>query len=602
MPSQGSEQAVLPPGLEHLRRGQALRAGGRQEEAVRELREACAVQPDLAEAHHQLGNALKSLCRYGEASASLREAARLEPGQAAIRLNLGVACLELRQIDEAVACFRRAIELEPARPEAHNILGHALLLGGRCSEARICLEEALRLRPGYPAALDNLGRVLKAQGRAAEAVALRREALAARPTPEIHSNLLYTLIYSPEAAPAEIAAEHRRWALAHEAPLRAARRPHDNDFAASRRLRVGYVSPDLVNHAVAYFLEPVLTAHERANFEITCYSDAPVADQVTQRLRRLADRWRNIAGWDDERVDALIRSDRIDILVDLAGHTARNRLLVFGRKPAPVQVSWLGYPNTTGLEAMDYRLTDAVSDPPGLTEPFHTEELARLPGNFLCYRPAPESPPVGPLPASVSGNVTFGCFNNLAKIHGGVIRLWARILREAKGARLVLASRGLADPATADRVRREFADLGVGPERIECDGGELPLVEHLRRYDRIDIALDAFPYNGTTTTCEALWMGVPVVTLAGRTHVSRVGASLLTHLGAPEWIAGDENAYSRICVNLASDLARLAGIRAGLRGRMSEGPLCDGPGFTTRFEAVLRELWVRRCAKASPRA
>lgn len=598
----GSEQAALSPGVEHLRRGLTLRNQGRQEDAAVELAKARELDPDLAEAHHQLGNALKSLCRYTEARASLLEAVRLEPSNAAIRLNLGVACLELRLLDEAVASFRGAIELEPQRPEAHNILGHALLAQGRCAGATKCLREALRLRPGYPAALDNLGRVLKAQGRAAESVVLRRKALAARPTPEIHSNLLYTLLYAPGVTAGEIAAEHRLWAQTHEAPLRAARLPHTNEIAAFRRLRIGYVSPDFINHAVACFIGPVLAAHDRGSFEVTCYSDAPVADQVTRRLLPLAARWRNIAGWNDDRVADLIRRDGIDILVDLAGHTARNRLLVFARKPAPVQVTWLGYPNTTGLEAMDYRLTDAISDPPGLTEAHYSEELVRLPGTFSCYGPPLDSPPVTPLPARASGRVTFGCFNNLAKINPGVVSLWSKLLLGLKDSRLVLASRGLADEETAGGVRREFAALGVAPDRIECDGAELSMADHLRRYDRIDVALDAFPYNGTTTTCEALWMGVPVVTLAGSTHVSRVGASLLTHLGSPEWIAADTDGYRRIATGLGEDIPRLDAIRRALRGRMKDGPLCAGPGFTAGLEETLRGLWRRRCAADSPGA
>jgi len=299
-------------------------------------------------------------------------------------------------------------------------------------------------------------------------------------------------------------------------------------------------------------------------------------------------------------VASLIRQDQIDILVDLAGHTARNRLPVFARRPAPVQAAWLGYPNTTGLESMDCRITDAVCDPPGLTEAWHSEALVRLPGPFLCYRPAADCPSEGPLPALEAGHVTFGCCNNLAKVNGRVIEVWAGILRNLPGARLLLASRGLADPGTAARVRGDFSALGVQPGRIDCDGAGLPLSGHLRRYRGIDIALDPFPYNGATTTCEALWMGVPVVTLAGNAHVSRVGASLLGHLGATDWVASDPAGYGAICARLAGDPAGLAAIRAGLRRRMAGSPLCDGPLFAGRLEAAWRELWSRRCKKNSP--
>jgi protein O-GlcNAc transferase len=598
MPVPAVETAPPPSPDAGLERARALRDQGRPEAALAELQALVALQPSLAEAHHQLGNVLKSLRRYPEAAASLRRAAALAPNNATVWLNLGVASLELSRRDEAVTCFRRAIRLEPVRPEAHNILGHAFLTQGRCTAAKRSLEEALRLRPGYPAAHDNLGRVLKAQGRAAEAIGHHRAALAGAPRPETHSNLLYTLNFPAETAPEEIASEHRRWgelygkgqAMSSAVPL------HDgtvNNLSLSRRLRIGYVSHDLVHHAVAYFIEPVLAARDPTAFEVFCYSDAPVVDEVTRRLRGLSDQWRDIAGQTDDRVAALIREDRIDILIDLAGHTARNRLLVFARKPAPVQVTWLGYPNTTGLEAMDYRLTEAVSDPPGQTERWHSEELIRLPGPFSCYGPPPESPPVGPLPALAAGQVTFGCFNNLAKLTPPAIDLWAQILREISGARLLLKSRGLADLETAAGVRAEFARRGIEPGRLELNGQELSVARHLDLYNRVDLALDTFPYNGTTTTCEALWMGVPVITLAGATHVSRVGASLLTHLSAPDWIADSPAAYLARCRDLVGDLPRLAEIRTGLRERMRAGPLCDAGTFTRGFEAALRGLWRR---------
>jgi len=581
------------PAAASLERGRALRAQGRAEEAIDEFRAALRLEPDLAEAHHQLGNALKGLQRYAEAVASLRSAAMLAPQSGAVWLNLGVACLEIPRLDEAVACFRRAIRLEPTRPEAHNILGHAFLAKGRCTAAKHCLEEALRLRPGYPAALDNLGRVLKTQGLSAEALPHHRAALAGAPRPETHSNLLFSLNFPADIAPEEIFAEHRRWSDLHAAPLRAGWTPRARDPDGSRRLRLGYVSPDFVNHAIPYFFEPVLAAHDRASFEVTCYSNARVPDGVTQRLRAQSGRWREIAALSDEAVAALVREDGIDILVDLAGHTARHRLLVFARKPAPIQVTWLGYPNTTGLDAIDYRLTEAVSDPPA-SEAWHSEELVRLPGPFSCYRPSEASPPVGPPPSAASGQVTFGCFNHLAKVTPPVIELWAGILRALPSSRLLLKSRGLADLETASRLRGEFVRRGIEPGRLELNGEELSQARHLGLYQRVDIALDPFPYNGTTTTCEALWMGVPVVSLAGCTHVSRVGASLLTHLGVPEWIANSREEYLERCGELAGDGPRLAAIRAGLRERMRASPLCDAAGFTRGLEEAYRGMWIKR--------
>ena len=540
--------------------------------------------------------------RYAEARASLGQAVRLAPGSAAIWLNLGATCLELNRPDEAAAAFRRALAIEPDRPEARNILGVALLQLGRSSEAAIQFEWALRLKPGYPAAHDNLGRVMKAQGRSADSLHHHRAALAREPRATTHSNLLYTLNLVPGIPQEEILAEHRRWAEMHAGPRRFEGRsaaPLPAPDPGPRRLRVGYVSPDFCNHAVAFFFEPVLSSHDRERFETVCYSDARVPDQVTGRLRSQASQWRNIAGWSDDLVDALIRADRIDILVDLAGHTAHNRLSVFAGRPAPVQATWLGYPNTTGLSTIDYRITDSVCDPPGETERWHTEELLRLPGAFSCYLPPPECPPVGPLPALRAGHVTFGCFNHIAKLTPAAIELWSGILRGLPGSRLLLKSRGLTDPGTTGRILAQFGGGGVASSRIELRGEELPTAEHTGLYNRVDIALDTFPYNGTTTTCEALWMGVPVVTLAGATHVARVSASLLTRLGATDLIASSADEYRSRCLALAADLPRLAERRAAQRERMRAGPICDAAGFTRGLEEAYRRMWERCVAKTS---
>jgi len=582
--------------LQH--RGVSLRTLGRTDEAIEDFRAAVNLQPALAEAHHQLGNALKSLGRYLEAATSLREAAKLAPDNAAVWFNLGVVCLEMKALPEATGCFRRAIQLRPADPEAHNILGHALFTQGLIADAKRHLVEALRLQPGHPHAHNNLARIFRSQGRMGEAVAHYRASLERAPNAATHSNLVYAYNFLPAASPEEIWTEHRRWAEIHAEPLRRAWRPHLNDLSPIRRLRIGYVSPDLVNHAVALFLEPVLTAHDREQFEVYAYSDALVADRVTERLRARVAHWRDISHASDDQVEALIRVDRIDILVDLAGHTAGNRLPVFARKPAPVQVTWLGYPNTTGMAAMDYRITEAISDPVGQTEGWHSEKLVRLPGPFSCYQPPAESPPVAPLPGLGSGQVTFGCFNIFAKVTDRAIALWARLLGEMPGARLLLKSRGLTDAETAGWIHAAFAKHGISTDRVELNGDILSVPDQLDLYRRIDIGLDTFPYNGTTTTCEALWMGVPVVTLSGRTHVARVGASLLTHLGAPEWIAATPDDYVGICARLASDLAHLATIRQGLRERMHATPLCDSVRFTKTLEAAFRDMWSQRCRQA----
>lgn len=574
--------------------GLALRSiGGREKDAIGELRRAIALQPTLAEAHHQLGNALKALKQYAAARESLEEAVRLAPQDAAAWLNLGVTQLELRHAIEAVASFRRAVQLEPMRAESHNILGTALQQVGDLAAARAALAEALRLRPEFADAHNNLARVLKAQGRLPEAIEELRAALAHVPSPGTHSNLLYALLFDPGITPETILAEHRDWNRIHAAPLASAIEPHQNLRDPVRRLRVGFVSADFLDHAVAYFFEPVLRARDLANVEITCYSDVAVGDRVTARLRGLADRWRDTATLSHAELASLIRSDAIDILVDLAGHTARNRLPMFARKPAPIQVTWLGYPNSTGLTAIDYRITDAVSDPPGETERWHSETVIRLPTPFLCYRPPDESP--DPAAPATDAPVTFSSFSNLPKLSEPCLAAWAEILRRVEGARLVLKSRGLGDVETAARVREVFSGAGVAPERIELIGALAPVAEHLALYHRIDIALDPFPYNGTTSTCEALWMGMPVVTLAGVTHVQRVGSSLMTAIGATEWIACSVDDYVDRAVGLAHAAPELRRRRAEFRDRVKRSPLCDARGFRDKWELALREMWKRYC-------
>jgi len=573
-----------------LNRGLTLRTLGRVTGALDDFRSARRLDPTLAEAHHQEGNALKLLHRFPEAIAALRQSVQLVPAFAPAWLNLGVACLENKDRGEAIHAFRQAIALEPARPEAHNILGVALLACGQIQSARAAFTAALRLDPRHAPALDNLGRLAKSAGLLDEAVRHFRAALAVKPNPDSHSNLLLALNYLPDLAPAEVFAEHRRWHRLYAAPLAPAAPLPQKSPPADRRLRIGYVSPDFCHHAVAYFIAPVLAAHDRTRVEIFCYLNLPAPDRVTERLRSLAEHWRDITRMDDDTAAAQIRADGLDLLVDLAGHTAGHRLLLFARRPAPVQATWIGYPNTTGLDAIDCRLTDAICDPPGETDSFYSEKLVRLPANFSCYEPDPTAPEVNPLPAPAPGAVTFGCFNNFAKVTPEVIALWTRLLCALPKSRLLLKSRGLGDSSVAERVLSAFAAAGVAPDRVTLNGQELSVADHLGLYHGVDIALDPFPYNGTTTTCEALWMGVPVITLAGHCHAARVGASLLTHTGLGEWIAPSPDAYLSLAVAAANDLPRLTKLRQALREQVRRSPLCDAVTFTRTLEAVFARI------------
>lgn len=393
---------------------------------------------------------------------------------------------------------------------------------------------------------------------------------------------------SPEA----IAAAHRSWGQRCTVFLLP---PIPNQHDSNRRLRVGYVSPDFRQHSVAYFIEPILAHHDPEQIETVGYANVAVPDTVTDRLRSLTNEWCDVYHLNDDRFAERVRADGIDILVDLAGHTGSNRLPVFARKPAPIQVTYLGYPNTTGLDCMDYRLTDAWADPPGLTDDYYTEELIRLPGCFLCYNPPITAPPVMELPAKTIGRITFGSFTNLPKLTPEVIALWSPILHAVPTARLILKVRWFEDEPIRTRYLAMFAEHNIDSTRVKLIGLIPDTNHHLAFYGNIDIALDSFPYNGTTTTCEALWMGVPTIALAGRTHVSRVGFSLLTAVGLPELIAANPEEYVALAVALAADWNQLAQLRASLRKRVAGSPLYDAIAHTRSIEAKYRSLWQRYC-------
>jgi predicted O-linked N-acetylglucosamine transferase (SPINDLY family) len=388
--------------------------------------------------------------------------------------------------------------------------------------------------------------------------------------------------------------EHRRWNELHAEPLRKFVQPHTNDGDPDRRLRIGYLSADFRDHSVSRFLLPLFRNHNHEAYEIVCYSDVVKCDQVTDRLRALADRWNDTFGQTDERLADKVREDKIDILVDLAGHTAGNRLMVFARRAAPVQVTYLGYPASTGMSEMDYRLTDSFADPPGQTESLHSETLWRLPVCNWCYEEPESAPEVRTLPADRP--IRFGTFNNLAKVSSPIMDLWAAILIAMPSSRLVIKSQGVAEESVRRRINQCFMSRGLQPDRLELRGHEPIFTSHLEAYNQLDIALDTFPYHGTTTTCEALWMGVPVVTLAGSAHVSRVGVSLLSCVDLPDLVAKSPEEYVSIAVGLAKDLPRLAELRRTLRLRMRASPLMDGARFARDIESAYRQMWRARLA------
>jgi len=578
--------------------GSALRAAGRVDEAIEVLGKAAAVQPGNAAAWHSLGDLLRLRGRLPEAVQAFEKELAAAPNNEEAYNFLGVTLAAMGKAAEAGEAFGKALALRPDYADAHNNLAGVLAAGGQVEQAIAEYRQAIELRPNFPGAYSNLGNLLKDCNRLEEALDLFRRAVQLDPDlAQAHDNLLFALFVHPTMPPREIFLQHGQWNGQHAAPLAGQIQKHDNDPSPDRRLRIGYVSPDFREHSVAFFVEDLLACHDPAQVEIFCYAELSKPDQATARFQQLAHQWRWTTGQSDAHVAELIRQDRIDILVDLAGHTADNRLLVFARKPSPVQVTYCGYPGTTGLTTMDYRLTDAYADPPGQTEQYHTEQLVRLPRTFLCFRPSANAPPVGPLAALANGHITFGSFNHVAKITDPTVALWSQILRQVPGSRLLLKSPGLGDAAPRQQLLDRFAAQGVGPERLEMHARIPSLGSHLELYHRVDIALDPFPYHGTTTTCEALWMGVPVVSLAGQHHASRVGVSLLSNVGLPQLIAVDPQGYVRIVVNLANDLPRLVELRIGLRDRVAKSPLLDAPGFARDVEAAYREMWRRWCQR-----
>jgi predicted O-linked N-acetylglucosamine transferase (SPINDLY family) len=576
----------------HHNLGEAYRRSGQTDEAIASFHRSLELRADHAETLNNLGVVLYETGRTDEAIAVYHRLLELQPDHAWAHTNLGNALRAKGRFDEAIATCRRAIELKPDFPEAYNSLGVVLQARGRNEEAVAACNRAIELAPEYAEAHNNLGNVFKDQGRLSLALDSFRRAVAAKPGfSEAASNLLVSLHYHPDYDGQAILAEHRHWARRYAESLTAEILPHLNDPLPEKRLRIGYVSPDFRAHAVGRLLLSLLPYHDHRQVEVFCYSNVQAPDAFTAKLKGLADEWCDIAGMSDPQVAERIRADRIDILVDLALHTAGNRLLVFARRPAPVQVSMLGMPSTTGLDTIDYRLTDPHFDPPGVSDLDYTEQSIRLPRSIWCYEPLGEAPAVGPLPALKSGCVTFGCLNQLAKVTRPILRLWLAILETLSGSRLVLQSH---PGPYLEEVRAFFEQGGIVGDRIEFVARTSP-AEYLRRYHNLDLCLDPFPYNGHTSTLDALWMGAPVITLAGRTGVGRAGVSVLSNLGLPELIAQTTEQYVAIALLLAADLPRLSELRAGLRDRMKVSSLMDGRQYAADVEAEFRQMWRTWC-------
>ena len=580
----------------HNNLGNVLKEQGQLDEAVVSLRVALALKPDHAMANNNLANTLKEQGKIEEAIAAYRKALSLKPDNTTALNNLGNALLDQGWIDDAVATYRRALTFKPDDADTHSNLGNALNEQGKLDEALASLRRALVCQPDHVKAHINLGNVLNGQGKLAEAIASYHAALALEPDCALaHSNLLFALQFDSAATPEELVAAGRRFAAQCETPLKAQWRVHANTREPERRLKIGYLSPDFRRHAVAFFFEPVLANHDKGQIEVCCYYNNVQHDEFTARMAAHADRWLDCKWMTDEQLAGRIRADGIDILVDLAGHTAHNRVLTLARKPAPIQMTYLGYPGTSGLTAVDYRVTDGYADPPG-SEAYYTEKLVRLPDSLCCYQAGRDMPEVTALPAQQNGYVTFGSFNNFNKVSTACIELWARLLQAVPTSRLLMVT--VPEGEVRRRLMEQFAALGIPAERLEFFG-KLAQHEFLRTFQRADIALDPIPVTGGTTTCESLWMGLPVVVLIGKRFISRVGYSFLHAAGMDEFAAETTEDYIQVAKKLAGDVPRLAQLRAELRARVANSPLTDAATFTRNLEKIYRDAWIEWCNTAT---
>ncbi|KAL6769284.1 OGT1 [Auxenochlorella protothecoides x Auxenochlorella symbiontica] len=579
-------------------RGSVVKLQGKQEEAVALYERALGLYPLHGESMYNLGVAAMEAGQMHRAIFMYESAVRVLPACAEAHNNLGVVYREMGNIDRAVTCYLAALNARPNFPQGLNNLAVVYTARGQSEEALQLLLSALSLAPEYAEAWNNIGVLQRDVGASVEAISSYEKCLALDPdNRNAGQNRLLSLNYVYHGETDLICDAHRDWGQSFQRlhPRLPPRVRDKADEASGRKLRVGYISPDLFTHSVSYFAEAPLTHHNTATVELFVYNCCLKGDAKTERLKGVVTSkpgvWRDVATLSEAALAKQIREDKIDVLVELTGHTANNRLGTMAACPSPVQVTWIGYPNSTGLEAVQYRITDSICDPLDTTQRF-TEQLVRLPGCFLCYTPAQDLPDVAPCPAASRGYVTFGSFNALAKQMPGVLQTWARILRAVPSARLVLKNKPFACDPVRQRYWQLFEGLGVKRHRVDL----LPLAisnrDHMAQYGLVDIGLDPWPYAGTTTTAEALVMGVPCLTLAGRCHAHNVGVSLLTAVGLQEeWVAHDLDAYVAAAVRAAGDVPGLCELRSGLRGRVLGSALCDGPAFVQGLEVVFRGLW-----------
>lgn len=579
----------------HNNLGSALRDMGKPEEAAAAYGKAVAVRPDYAEAHNNLGNALTDTGKLKDALACFYQAVALKADYAEAYYNIGNTLLKMEKPEEAADAYRQAIALKKDFTEAYGNLGNAMKEQGRFEEAVACYHKAIDLNPNNADLFHNLGFVLLELRKPGPAIAAYRRALAIDPGfADAGANLIFALDFDPTAAIADHRRELSRWNDINVRPLSHEIKPHANFPDPERRLRIGYVSADFRSHSAAHVFGSVLLGHDPSQFQVFCYANSPKEDGLTERFRQAASRWRRIDGLTDADAAELIREDAIDILVDLSGHSEGNRLLVFARKPAPIQVTAWGRATGTGVETIDYLFSDKIFIPPD-EQCFYAEKIIYLPCT-LGYICPEDAPPVGPLPVLTNGRISFGCLNRLAKISDGLLDVWGELLRSLPDAVIILKDPSLDLAVRRDVIRREFGERGVAPERVILLG-RTPWRQHLATYNRIDIGLDPFPHGGGISTLEGLWMGTPFVTLKGNKPNSRGATSIQSAIGLDGWSADAPGQYLKIAVTMAGNIDALAGLRNTLRRRVAESSVGDRRIYVGAVENAYRDMWRRWCGK-----
>ena len=580
----------------HYELGNCHRREGDLDAAAACYRAALAADRKYMAAYVSLAGVLRQQGEFKSAMAICRKALRIDAGAPDIQFQLAMALCQVGRFEEAVPMLQAIAADHPDFPEVHHELGLALGKLGKAEQAIGHLREAVARQPSFAVAHNSLAVALLSRNDTDGAMASFRKALALKPDfARVHSNLLMTMNYQAGWTQKRLYQESLQFESRQARKLLQKPPVFSNPRDKKKVLKIGYVSPDFRGHSVAYFTKNLLGSHDRERFEVFAYAEVEKPDAFTSQFEAQADHWLSTVGMEDADVAEAVRQNEIDILVDVAGHTSNNRLLVFARKPAPVQVTWLGYPNTTGMRTIDYRLTDSIADPPGEADSLHSEKLVRLEHGFLCFQADDSSPEVSPPPCLKQGHITIGTFNTTKKITSEVISVWSHVLQSIPGARLLLKSDSLDDDMTKARLLKMFAQQAIAPDRLDLLSAVPGTSEHLGLYSRVDIAVDPFPYNGTTTTCEALWMGVPVVTLRGDRHAGRVGASILEHVGLPELIADSKEKYVELVRSLAGDTERLTSLRNQLRPQMQRSSLMDVRMFTDALENAYRGMWITWC-------